>query len=106
MPRIGTDASRGASPAPHSGETAAQGDPGAGLRVPSRQRRAKVPTAFVSLFMPSGRRTWHWYWYTCRTCGAYQLGRARQLEDVTGTRRASCGHQVNIAVSRIYGRRP
>jgi hypothetical protein len=65
--------------------------------------RRKPPTAFVSLFPPSGRRTWHHYWYSCRTCGAYQLGRAPRLEDVAGVRRAGCGHRVNVVIARVYG---
>lgn len=67
---------------------------------------SQAPTAYVSLFVPSGRRRWWWYWYTCRTCGAYQLGRARQLADVTGARRGGCGHWVRIAVARVYGGSP
>ena len=71
----------------------------------SRQaaRRPQVPAAYVSLYLPAGRRTWHWYSYRCRTCGLYQLGRARRIEDVAGARRASCGHQVNIVIARVYG---
>ena len=71
----------------------------------SRLAKQQVPTAYVSLFAPAGRRRWWWYWYTCRTCSAYQLGRAPQLEDVTGTRRAGCGHLVSIVIARTYGRR-
>ena len=69
----------------------------------SRLAKRQAPTAYVSLFTPSGRRRWWWYWYTCRTCGAYQLGRAPRLEDVTGPRQAGCGHHVSIAVARVYG---
>ena len=69
-----------------------------------RQAARRPPTAFVSLYLPSGRRKWCWYAYSCRTCGAYQLGRARTLEDVTGPRRAGCGHWVTVAVARVYGR--
>jgi hypothetical protein len=47
----------------------------------------QVPAAFVSLYLPAGHRRWHWYSYSCRTCGQHQLGRARQLEDVAGERR-------------------
>jgi len=55
------------------------------------------------VYAPRGRRRWWWYSYRCRTCGAYQLGRARDLEQVTGERRAGCGHQVNVMAARIYG---
>jgi hypothetical protein len=64
----------------------------------------RVPTAFASLYLPTGRRRWHWYAYRCPSCGAYQLGRAPQLEHVTGQRRAGCGHQLVIAIARVYGR--
>ncbi len=69
----------------------------------SRLAKRQAPAAFVSLYMPSGRRKWFWYSYSCRTCGAYQLGRAPQLDDVAGVRRAGCGHQVSIVIARIYG---
>ena len=64
----------------------------------------QAPAAFASLYLPAGRRRWHWYAYACKTCGRHQLGRARQLDDVAGIRRASCGHQVNVVIARIYGR--
>jgi hypothetical protein len=76
-------------------EAAPEPRPGRGHRGPA--------TAFVSLFAPSGRRRWWWYSYRCATCSTYQLGRARQLEDVTGERRGGCGHQVVIVVARVYG---
>lgn len=69
-----------------------------------RGQRRRAPTVFVSLYLPSGRRRWHWYAYSCRTCGSYQLGRAPTLEDVAGQRRAGCGHWVTVAIARIYGR--
>jgi len=56
--------------------------------------RRQAPTAFVSLYLPFGRRKWCWYFYACRQCGAHQLGRAPRLEDVAGPRRAGCGHWV------------
>ena len=64
---------------------------------------ARPQTAFASLYMPAGRRTWHWYAYNCRVCGRYQLGRARHLDDVAGNRRAGCGHRVNVVIARVYG---
>jgi hypothetical protein len=73
----------------------------AGAQTSGERRRP--PTAYVSLFVPAQRRRWWHYWYTCRRCGTYQLGRAPRLEDVTGTRRAGCGHQVRITVARVYG---
>src|SRR5580692_9930418 len=60
-------------------------------------------TAYVSLYAPAGRRRWWWYSYRCGTCGTYQLGRARELSDVTGERRAGCGHLVSIVIARTYG---
>ena len=64
----------------------------------------QVPAAFVSLYLPAGRRGWHWHSYSCRTCGQHQLGHARQLEDVAGERRAGCRHRVKIVIARVYGR--
>lgn len=69
----------------------------------ARIRSHRTPTAFVSLYAPAGRRRWWWYSYKCGTCGAYQLGRARDLESVTGERRAGCGHPVSIVIARTYG---
>ena len=74
--------------------------------VRQRTRPGRTPAAFASAFAPSGRRRWWWYTYSCRTCGAHQFGRARTLEDVTGQRRASCGHIVNVVIARTYGRQP
>jgi len=69
-------------------------------RVDRSQRHA---TAYVSLYAPAGRRRLWMYLYRCPTCGTYQLGRARQLDDVTGMRRAGCRHEVSIVVARVYG---
>ena len=71
----------------------------------SRSRRVRPATAYVSLYAPSGRRRWWWYSYRCARCGMHQLGRARQLEDVTGPRRAGCGHHVSVVVARVHGER-
>jgi hypothetical protein len=71
--------------------------------TPADRRGRRALSAYVSLYAPAGRR--RWWWYSYRWCGAYQLGRARQLEDVTGVRRAGCGHQVAIVIARIYGER-
>jgi len=55
------------------------------------------------VFAPQGRRRNWWYTYSCRVCGAYQFGRARELDQVTGIRRAGCGHQVSVMIARTYG---
>jgi hypothetical protein len=75
------------------------------VRLPqaSDTARRQTPTAYVSLYAPSGRRRWWWYSYACRTCGAYQLGRAPRLDAVTGERTAGCGHRVRIVIARTYG---
>lgn len=75
-----------------------------GTRPASRRRRRKpVPAAYVSLFVPAARRRLWWYWYRCPICDTYQLGRARQLADVTGVRRGGCGHKITIVIARAYG---
>jgi hypothetical protein len=65
-------------------------------------RHSKPPAAYVSLYLPFGRRTWHWYSYRCPGCGAHQLGRARRLEDVAGPRRGGCGHKLSVVIARVY----
>ncbi len=65
-------------------------------------RRPRPKPVFVSLYEPVGRRRWWWYSYKCGACGTYQLGRARELDQVTGTRKAGCGHQVEIVIARTY----
>ncbi len=66
-------------------------------------RRATRPRpVFVSLYEPVGRRRQWWYAYRCPACGTYQLGRARELDQVTGIRKAGCGHTVSIAIARVY----
>jgi hypothetical protein len=102
VPRLGADASRGTSPRARSAVPAGQSAAAAGHELPSHARRRKVQPAYVSLYLPFGRRTWHWYSYRCAVCGTYQLGRARRLEDVAGPRRAGCGHRLNVVVARIY----
>jgi hypothetical protein len=67
------------------------------------QRKAEVPPVYVSLYVPLGRRRWWWYSYRCPACGAYQLGRAKSLDEVTGDRRAGCGHKIRVNVARVYG---
>jgi hypothetical protein len=67
-----------------------------------RKPQRKAPPVFVSLYEPIGRRRWWWYAYRCRTCGAYLLGRAASLDQVTGPRRARCGHQVTVNIARVY----
>jgi hypothetical protein len=67
-------------------------------------RRRDAVTCRVSLLAPGGRRTKWWYLATCPACGAPHLGRARELADVTGTRRLPCRHWVVVVVARTYGR--
>lgn len=69
---------------------------------PAAARRGPRRTVYVSLYAPAGRRRWWWYSYRCQACGTYQLGRARELDRVTGVRKAGCGHAVEIVVSRVY----
>ena len=66
--------------------------------------KAVVPNSFVSLLWPSAHRQCWWYLVRCRVCGAPHLGRARELADVTRTRRLPCGHRVQVVVARTYGR--
>jgi hypothetical protein len=68
----------------------------------STTRRPRPKPVFVSLYEPAGRRRLWWYSYKCTECGTYQLGRARELDKVTGTRKAGCGHQVEIVIARTY----
>jgi hypothetical protein len=79
----------------------------AAVQVPARsvRRSRRTELAYVSLLVSAGRRKCWWYLATCRICGAPHLGRARQLEDVTGPRRLPCGHRVTIMVARTYGQR-
>jgi hypothetical protein len=70
------------------------------VTAPDRKRKRKP--VFVSLYAPSGRRTQWWYSYRCAECGTWQLGRARQIDRVTGPRKAGCGHPVEIVVARVY----
>lgn len=72
--------------------------------APLRQsaRKYTPPLAPASVYAPLGRRRWWWYSYRCRSCGAYQLGRAKTLDEVTGVRRAGCGHEVTVMAARIY----
>ena len=68
-----------------------------------RESKPRPPLAPASVYVPLGRRRWWWYSYPCRTCGAYQVGRAKSLDPVTGIRRADCGHQVSVMIARTYG---
>lgn len=65
--------------------------------------KTRPPIAPASVYAPLGRRRWWWYSYPCRTCGAYQFGRAKTLDAVTGVRRAGCGHLVSVMIARTYG---
>jgi hypothetical protein len=72
-----------------------------GTAQPRPKTRPLIAPA--SVYAPLGRQRWWWYAYSCRTCGAYQFGRAKTLGAVRGIRRAGCGHQVNVMAARIYG---
>ena len=84
-------------------QLAAKATPGtlSSVRGTSQSRR-QVPVAPASVFGPVGRRRYWWYTYRCRTCGAHLFGRARSLDDVTGERKAGCGHRVQVMAARIY----
>lgn len=70
--------------------------------VMTRVRRPKPPLAPASAFLPNGRRRLVHYTYSCRTCHSYHFGRAKTLDEVTGVRRAGCGHLVSVMIARIY----
>lgn len=72
--------------------------------TPQHRARNRPPLAPASAYAPLGRRRCWRYCYRCKTCGAYQFGRAKTLEGVTGVRRAGCGHQVDVMIARTYGR--
>ena len=74
-----------------------------GYGTAQREPKTRPPIAPASVYAPLGRRRYWWYAYCCRTCGAYQFGRAKTLDTVTGVRRAGCGHQVSVMAARIYG---
>ena len=80
-------------------------EPEAGPRR-GRANRSRPAAAFVSVLVPSRRRTQWWYLVRCRTCGAPHLGRAPDLEGVTGPRRLPCGHWVTVTIARSYGKGP
>lgn len=61
-----------------------------------------MPLAAASVFGPVGRRKSWWYTYRCGACGAYLFGWAKSLDNVTGERRAGCGHRVRVMAARIY----
>ena len=66
-------------------------------------RGDRPPLAPASVFAPDGRRRlWH-FTYPCRVCGAHNFGRSHSLADVTGLRRATCGHLVSVMIARVYG---
>jgi hypothetical protein len=71
---------------------------------PRRRVTRRAPSAFVSLYEPTGRRRWWWYSYRCTACSTCQLGRAPRLGDVAGERRAGCGQRVIVVIAPVYGR--
>jgi hypothetical protein len=84
--------------------------PGSGARIAisasttiQSAPRTRPSLAPASVFGPTGRRRFWWYTYRYRTCGAYQFGRAKTLDAVTGLRRAGCGHEVSVMIARTYG---
>lgn len=86
-------------PAKGSGARTAKSSP-----APTIQRGSKLrpPLAPASVFGPAGRRSWWWFTFRCKTCGAHQFGRAKSLDSVPGERRASCGHKVVVMAARVY----
>ena len=72
-------------------------------RSGAARTKPRPPLAAASVFAPQGRRRNWWYTYSCRVCGAFHFGRARELDQVTGVRRAGCGHQVSVMIARTYG---
>lgn len=87
------------------GPATTQTTPGEGITSMIDQdtaRRQRAKPVFVSLYEPAGRRTWWWYSYRCPLCATYQLGRARQLDQVTGRRKGGCGHVIEVAIARTY----
>ncbi len=72
--------------------------------------RGKPPrnadTCRVSLLKPDSLRTYWHYLARCPKCGRPHLGRARDLERVTGTRRLPCGHWIVVVVARTYAQDP
>lgn len=73
------------------------------IKVTRARSRSRPPLAPASVFTPRGRRRlWH-YTYPCRACHTYHFGRAKALDEVTGVRRAGCGHLVSVMIARVYG---
>jgi hypothetical protein len=72
--------------------------------APERRQPRRAPSAYVSLLWPTSRRKRWWYLVRCPVCGLPHLGRAVELADVTRTRRLPCGHRVQVAIARTYGR--
>jgi hypothetical protein len=71
-------------------------------RAIQSQPRRVAPLAPASVFPPGGRRRLWMFTYGCKICGTHSLGRARDVDGVTGLRRASCGHWVRVMAARIY----
>jgi hypothetical protein len=66
------------------------------------RNRQQMPIAPASVFGPVGRRRCWWHAYRRRTSGAHLSGRARPPGDVTGERKAGCGHRAQVMAARIY----
>ena len=82
------------------GQGGPQNTTAAGTTIAER----RVPAAYASVFPPQGRRRWYWLTFRCPLCDTYVFARARRIEDVTGPRLTTCGHQVRTVAARIYGR--
>jgi len=67
-------------------------------------RHRKLPTAYASVFVPQGRRSWYWLTFRCPVCGTYVFARSRQIDQAPGPRKGTCGHSVSVVAARIYGR--
>jgi hypothetical protein len=86
----------------------AEGRPGQGGPQNSTSPATKVadrrlPTAYASVFVPQGSRTWYWLTFRCPTCDTYVFARCRGVDGVTKPRKATCGHRMATVAARIYG---
>ena len=68
-------------------------------------RRREAVTCRVSLLVPDELRTFYHYLARCPLCGRPHIGRSRELDGVTRTRRLPCGHWVTVVVARVYSQK-
>ncbi len=66
-------------------------------------RQRFEPTAYASVYLPQGHRTWVWMTFRCPVCRTFVFARCRQIDDVTSSRRTTCGHRVRPVAARLYG---